>query len=115
MKNRCNMKTINIAETVLDKTPKELANLPADVDYRLTKIESFRANGFVTPGDTVTGDLEIIDVAELGLPGVRVQSPFSFSDYIRTSPIVGITDVTENTITFETEGGIYKLERILSV
>jgi hypothetical protein len=104
------MKTIEINKEVLDLVPSEFRNLPADVDYRLTKTESFR-DGYVYEGDTVVGPLSIVNV--LGKPGVKVLSnnPTRDITYLRTSPIVEVVDVTDTTITFKTEGGVYKLER----
>ncbi len=104
------MKTIEINKEVLDLVPSEFLNLPADPDYRLTKTESFR-DGYVWAGDTIVGPLSIVNV--LGKPGVKVLNSRSVRDltYLRTSPIVKVLDVTEGTITFQTEGGVYKLER----
>ena len=104
------MKTIKIDKEVLDLVPSEFRNLPADVDYRLTKTKSFR-HGYVYEGDTVVGPLSIVNV--LGKPGVKVLSDNPFRDitYLRTSPIVEVLDVTDTTITFKTEGGVYKLEK----
>ena len=104
------MKTIQINKEVLDLVPNEFRNLSADVDYRLTKTESFR-DGYVYEGDTVVGPLSIVNV--LGKPGVKVLSnnPTRDITYLRTSPIVEVVDVTDTTVTFRTEGGIYKLEK----
>lgn len=103
------METIKIDETVQHLVFEEFKNLP-DVDYKLTKVKNFRI-GFVFSGDTVTGPLRIVNVTDL--PGVRVDSNRGFDiTYIRTSPIVAVVDVTLTTLTFETEGGVYKLERV---
>lgn len=68
-------------------------------------------------GDAVEGPLEIVDVAGLGLPGVKVINVYNAGDYrptyIRTSPIVAVLDKTETSLTFRTEGGVYLLERVL--
>ena len=103
------MKTIKIAETVLDKTPEEFKNLDDSREYKLTKVASSRPNIFVFEGDSVTGDLQIVEVSDLGLPGVKVIGQ-GFTNYIRTSPIVKVVDKSENKITFQTEGGTYTLE-----
>jgi hypothetical protein len=105
-------KTIYIAEEVVDNTPKEFLNLPDDATYKLTKTMSKYEGGFVGPGDTITGDLQIVNVASLGLPGVKISGHRGFTDYIRTSPIVKVLDATETQITFETEGGVYMLEKL---
>jgi hypothetical protein len=103
-------KTIKIAEDVLDLVPDAFKNLP-DVDYRLTKTESSRP-GSVFQGDNVVGPANIVNV--IGKPGVKVfqrgGGGFDLT-YIRTSPIVEVLDTTDTTITFRTEGGVYKLER----
>lgn len=103
------MKTIEINEEVLDLVPNEFLNLE-DVDYRLTKTENFRP-GIVYSGDSVVGPLSIVNV--LGKPGIKVLSSSVSRDitYLRTSPVVKVLDVTKDTITFQTEGGVYKLER----
>jgi len=105
------MSTIKIHEAVLDVTPTEFKNLPADATYKLTKTGSKLYNFYVSDGDTMTGSLQIVNVKELGLPGVKVNSR-NYTDYIRTSPIVKVLDATSDTITFETEGGFYKLEKL---
>lgn len=105
------MSKVVVPDSVKDKLPKEFHELEVDCDYRLTKTGSKRDNIFVWQGDKVRGRLQIVDVAELGLPGIKVVQ--SMNDYIRTSPIVKITDVTENSIAFETEGGFYLLEKLL--
>lgn len=94
---------------VLEACPEEIKRFVTDEhdDFRLTKTENFR-EGFVYSGDTVRGYLEIVDVQ--GRAAVRVTR--SFKDYIRTSPIVKVVDSTDTTVTFQTEGGVYKLERI---
>jgi hypothetical protein len=103
------MKTIKIADTVKNLVPNEFKDLPDDADYRLTKVESSRPGSMVYEGDTISGSLEIVDVKEKGKPGVRVTR---FHRYIRTSPIVEVLDKTDTVITFKTEGGVYKLERL---
>lgn len=94
---------------VLDACPEEIRKFASDKegDFRLTKTQNFR-EGFVYDGDSVRGYLEIVEV--IGRPAVRVTR--SFKDYIRTSPIVKVLDVTENSVTFQTEGGVYKLDKL---
>lgn len=105
------MKTVNVEETVKNITPPVLANLPDDAEYRLTKIYSSRT-GYIDVGDSVTGHLSIVEVEDLGKPGVLVNR--GFRDRIRTSPIVSIVKVEDNTIDFQTEGGVYRLEKLPS-
>jgi hypothetical protein len=105
-------KYIDIAEDVEQLVPEAFKTLAKKKYYKLTKIEDFRF-GFVLSGDSVTGPLSIVEV--IGKPGVKVINKnygggdFEMS-YIRTSPIVKVVDVTDSSVTFHTEGGIYKLE-----
>lgn len=105
------MKTIEIDETILALVPKEFLNLPAECNYRLTKIEDHREFSMVFRGDSVTGSLSIVNVKSLNLPGVRVQGDRMWN-YIRTSPIVKVLDSDEKSITFQTEGGVYRLDTL---
>ena len=105
------MKTIEIDEDVLALTPKEFKDLP-EGNYKLTKTENTRPNGMVYAGDSVIGPAEVVNV--IGLPGIKVYNhlgPTRDLTYLRTSPIVEVLDSTDTTITFRTEGGVYKLER----
>lgn len=110
------MKKIKIPKDMLSLVPKEFKTLP-DVDYKLTKIENTRKIGFVFSGDTTTGPLSIVEVIGAGKPGVKVINRNDDGDleltYIRTSPIVEVLDKTDTTLTFRTEGGVYKLETVL--
>lgn len=101
------MNKVDIIEELQSIVPDTFKNLDADREYRLTKTGSKRANWMVVEGDTVRGELQIVPVLESY--GIRVQGG-SWSDYIRTSPVVKIVDQTDTAITFETEGGYYKLE-----
>ena len=113
---------IKVAEEILDLVPQALKDLEVG-RYRLTKTENFRT-GFIYEGDSVTGDLEIVatygqvkpgDSDDLK-PGVRVVNDNyhggNDNRYIRTSPVVKVVDQSENSVTFQTEGGIYKLEKL---
>jgi hypothetical protein len=81
----------------------------------LTKIASTRENWSVTPGMIEYGEVEFKDIppysegpnATTGGYGVYVGRGFH---YIRTSPVVKVVDVTETSVTFTTEGGVYLLE-----
>jgi hypothetical protein len=101
------MMKITVADTVKEKTPQVIKDLP-DVDYRLTKIHAKSEFTRVSPGEGVSGSLEVVDVQ--GDPALRVTR--GLSRYIRTSPIVKVLDQTQNGLTVETEGGIYKLEKL---
>lgn len=94
---------------LLTLLPKELAALDMDAEYRLTKVEAFHDKTMVYTGDTVVGSLDFVQVPTTEKVGVRVFR--SFSQYIRTSPVVKVLDATEGTVTFQTEGGVYKIER----
>jgi len=100
--------TIHVAETVLDKTPKVLRDLSGDDEYRLTKVENKRSGSYVPKGDTQSGDLQIVD--NHGLPAIMVYR--GLSTFLRTSPIVKILDNTSKCLLIETEGGVYKLEKL---
>jgi hypothetical protein len=105
---------IRIAEEIADQVPEVFKELEQGT-YKLTKTENFR-EGFIYAGDTVTGDLEIVNVYGLDKPGVKVNNNNyhggNDNRYIRTSPIVEVLDVSQTTITFQTEGGVYKLEKL---
>ena len=109
------VKTIPIAKNIRTITPAVLKKLPADADYTLTKV--FAKNGVATgvyPGEGTTGTLSIIEVKmsrdePKGRPGLVITG--GIMHYVRTSPILDILDVTDNVITIETNGGIYKLEK----
>lgn len=83
-----------------------------DQEFKLTKIGSKRS-GRVGVGQSETGDFYLHTYeATDELPeqvGVAIKGR-GFS-YLRTSPIVKIVDTTEDSTTFETEGGIYKVEK----
>lgn len=90
---------------------KRFENLD-DQEFKLTKIGSKRAS-MVGVGQYEVGDFHIYTYeANDKLPeqyGAFITG--RGFNYLRTSPIVKITDVTESSTTFETEGGIYKLEK----
>lgn len=107
------MKTVKISEGVLDIVPEVFKNLPGDSLYTLKKVETNGRLSMVFPGDYATGDLKIVDLD--GKYGVLVDSG-ERSDlalgYIRTSPVKEVIDNSDTTITFRTNGGVYKLERV---
>lgn len=90
----------------LKEIPKELEALKGKTGT-LVKTEAFDHRGMVIEGDAVTGEISFVEVLD-GF-GVRVQGD-RYYDYIRTSPVVKILDATERGATFQTQGGVYKLE-----
>lgn len=99
------------SEPTLDLSAlKRFENLE-DQEFRLTKIGSKRASR-VGVGQSETGDFglhtyEATDIMPEQIGALIMGRGFN---YLRTSPIVAITDQDERSTTFETEGGIYKLE-----
>lgn len=91
---------------------KRFENLE-DQEFKLTKIGSKRPGSFVGRGQYEVGDFHIhVYEATDKLPeqyGAFITG--RGFNYLRTSPIVKIVDQTDDSTTFETEGGIYKLEK----
>lgn len=85
-----------------------------ECDFKLTKIGSKRENSRVGVGQFETGNFELITIPESkhGPEGTALCIYGFGFDYLRTSPIVKIVDQDEKSTTFETEGGIYKLEKL---
>lgn len=86
--------------------------LDYDGEFKLTKIGSKRASR-VGIGQYQNGDFYLVTIPESdeGPEGTAAAVGRGFTSYLRTSPIVKIVDQDENSTTFETEGGIYKLEK----
>ena len=78
----------------------------------LTKLESTRTNLHVPTGRTKVGEFSLYPLADNSIC-VLVGSTFS-GEYLRTSPVVKIIDMTETSTVFQTEGGVYKVEDITS-
>ena len=82
-------------------------------DFKMTKIGSKRIGSQVGVGQYETGYFSLIEIHHKSVPpgsvGAFITAP-GFS-YLRTSPIVKITDSDDISTTFETEGGIYKLQK----
>lgn len=103
--------------------PLELSELGAlsrfadlEEDFMLTKIGSKRAS-MVGVGKREVGNFSFheypaTDTLPAGI-GVFITG-YGFS-FLRTSPIVKIVDQNETSTTFETEGGIYRLEKYVPV
>lgn len=83
--------------------------------YTLTKTKSKRAS-MVGVGESVKGKFAILEretfVMVLADNSVGDKSRRDDPTYIRTSPVVGIVDQSSTSVTFETEGGFYKLEKL---
>lgn len=99
----------------VDLTPFERFTKMENQEFKLTKIGSKRSSR-VGIGQSKTGDLSMyVYEATDTLPeqiGLLITG-YGF-DYLRTSPIVKVVDQSEDSLTFETEGGIYKLEKYVS-
>lgn len=104
------MKYDFIQDSVLDNTPELLKELDPNQTYSLEKTGSKRPNMYVNEGDRQVGKLRIVDVADMGKPGVLVTT--SFSDFMRTSPVLLVKRVSETTLELETEGGFYRLKDV---
>lgn len=87
-----------------------------DEEFKLSKIGSKRPNSMVGVGMYEIGNFSFhVYEANDTLPEqIGVYIAGRGFNFLRTSPIVAITDQDENSTTFETEGGIYKLEKYCS-
>lgn len=83
-----------------------------DQEFIMKKIGSKRAS-MVGVGQYEVGDFSLMEYpATDKLPeSVGAFITGRGFNYLRTSPIVKIVDQDENSTTFETEGGVYKLEK----
>lgn len=86
----------------------------SDATFRLTKLSSKRDGSRVSVRQFEEGEFGIHEYVQTDkLPqafgAVIVGNGFR---YLRTSPIVKIVDQNEISTTFETEGGVYLLEKI---
>ncbi len=81
--------------------------------FKLQKVESKRPNSFVGVGQFEIGDFYLHEYPETDkLPAqTGVEIVGNGFNYLRTSPIVKIVDHDQNSTTFETEGGVYRLEK----
>lgn len=83
-----------------------------DQEFKMTKIGSKREGSQVGVGQYETGDFSLMEIHH---PSVSADSVGGFItgrgfNYLRTSPIVKIVDSDDISTTFETEGGIYKVQ-----
>jgi len=96
-----------------DKFDKEIPEafklLDSKAQYRLEKIGNKDPYTFVPIGMYAEGDMTIVNV--LDKPGIRVKGP-GRENYLRTSPVMFIINNDENSVRFETEGGIYLLTKL---
>ena len=92
-----------------------------DKKCRLKKVENFNRDTMVFTGDKIVGKLSMVDLFSKKdeMVGIMVDSG-SRSDrsdwgmgYIRTSPVVKIIYSNEILVLFETQGGVYLLQKIL--
>lgn len=78
-------------------------------DFKLTKMSSKRPNSYIGVGEARVGHFVMFTYPATDnfteAIGVFVGS-------LRTSPIVKIVDFGETHTIFETEGGVYKLEKL---
>jgi hypothetical protein len=90
---------------------KRFENLE-DQEFKLAKIGSKRASQ-VGVGQYEVGDfsLHVYEATETLPEQIGAFITGRGFSYLRTSPIVAVTAQDENSTTFETEGGIYKLEK----
>ena len=82
-----------------------------DQEFKMTKIASKREGSMVGVGQYETGDFSLMELSLKGAPGAvgGFITGRGFS-YLRTSPIVKITESDDISTTFETEGGVYKVQ-----
>lgn len=83
-----------------------------DQDFKLTKIGSKSETSSVPIGESQSGHFSLKEINPIdnhpgGVSAYVVGGKFG---YLRTSPIVKITEHDNISTTFETEGGIYKLQ-----
>lgn len=86
-----------------------------DQDFKLTKTGSKRRS-MVGVGQYETGSFRIFDYDQYkdehpeleGKYGAFIQGR-GFGDFLRTSPILKINEYDDRSVSFETEGGYYKL------
>lgn len=75
---------------------------------KLTKLSSKRPNSMVEVGHIESGEFSLVNIGE----DVAVMVVGNGFNILRTSPIVKIIDENETSVTFETEGGTYRVEKV---
>ena len=84
-----------------------------ECDFKLTKLNAKSKDAMVRTGHVETGVYTLIELPTKGNPdAAAVQIVGNGYSYLRTSAILKILDFDENSTTFETIGGVYKLEKI---
>lgn len=78
------------------------------LECKLTKTGSKRLGSMVQSGQSETGRIEILEIDDL----MAVQVNGRGFGFLRTSAIVKVIDSTKDIVQFETQGGIYVLERL---
>lgn len=97
--------------TELDLSLLERFTKLDDQEFKMTKIGSKREGSMVGVGQYETGDFSLMELDQKGAPGgVGGFITGRGFGYLRTSPIVKVTDHDGISTTFETEGGIYKVQ-----
>ena len=84
------------------------AFIKSDNDYKLTKVSSKRPNSCVDVDTRYVGTPKLFDFSG-GETGLRIYG--RGFDFMQTSPIVKVLDQTDSVLMFETEGGVYRLEK----
>lgn len=81
-------------------------------EFKLTKIGSKR-DSYVGVGQFEVGDFSLHEYPATETLPEQIGAFITGRGfgYLRTSPIVAVTAFDQNSTTFETEGGIYKLEK----
>jgi len=93
---------------------KRFENL--EQEFKLSKIGSKRPNSLVGVGMYEVGDFSLMtyEATDTRPEQIGVFITGRGFSFLRTSPIVAIVDQDEDSTTFETEGGIYKIEKYCS-
>lgn len=76
-------------------------------EVNLTKIEALREAKYVSAGNSQSGEMNVHTWSDGKISVVVMRG---FKGYLRTSPVVKVLDETENSLRFQTEGGIYLME-----
>jgi hypothetical protein len=108
-------------ETVTNSPELDLSGLKRfenleDQEFKLSKIGSKRPNSLVGVGMYEVGDFSLMtyEATDTRPEQIGVFITGRGFNFLRTSPIVAIVDQDEDSTTFETEGGIYKIEKYAS-
>lgn len=98
-----------LKESSKDCSMKEkLDSMPKDIKYTLEKTADKNLGSMVSAGYKVSGNLEY-SLLEDGNGEYFLICVANAIDYLRPSYLKCIVDETEDSITFESQGGFYKL------